>query len=271
MGARRTMTTAAGPHQNIYRGLLRLYPADYRARFGDQMVQLFSDQLRDQGPLQSWLRAMGDLSSSALSEHLRRNRTVAHSMTLAPTPLSRLLGVLGVIGGAFLLIAFVGITIGPDLFNLRLAMFNIGAIAVVIAVHQRQARSGRALALAGALPAIVANVAYLVLIVALVNQPGELGPGRFGALIAPVATAMWLSDVWFGLVALRLRAVSRLASLALVIGSLFALVGQDWIGIVHAGSVIETAVLAGIAVHGLAWMALGLDVALRRRPAATQP
>ena len=80
------MTASTGGHQHLYRGLLRLYPADFRARFADQMVQLFGDQVRDQGTARTWLKAMGDIPGSALSEHLRRNRSVANSLTLAPTP-----------------------------------------------------------------------------------------------------------------------------------------------------------------------------------------
>ena len=259
------MTSTAGGHTRLYRGLLHLYPADFRSGYTDQMVQLFTDQLRDEGPTRSWLHALGDIPSSAASEHLRRNRNVAHTMTVAPTPTSRVLGVLGVVGGGILLIGFLGIAISPDNFNLRLVLFNLGAIAVVIAVHQRQSPVNRQLALAGAIPAIVSNALYLALIVRLAAQPGELGPGDYGPYIGPLATAMWLSDAWFGLVTLRLGVVSRLSSLALIVGSLFAFIGQGWLGIVEQGTMFATVVLAGIALHGLAWMMLGLEVAFRRR------
>jgi putative ABC transport system permease protein len=66
-------------HERVYRALLRLYPAAFRARFAGEMVQLFSDQLRDArsdgapaGATRTWLRALGDLAVTAASEHARR-------------------------------------------------------------------------------------------------------------------------------------------------------------------------------------------------------
>jgi hypothetical protein len=267
MGVGGEMTAKQGGHEHLYRGLLRLYPADYRARFSDQMVQLFADQKRDVGSFRAWLRAPIDVLSTAASEHLRRDRPMAQSLTLAPTPASRLLGLLGVLGGAFLLIAFLGIPISPDLFNLRLPVFNLGAIAVVIAVHIRQAGAGRRLSLAGAIPAIVANTAYMALIVQAVAQAGELGPGDYGPYIGYVASAMWLADMWFGIVTLRLRVMSRLSAWALIIGSFVAFMAQGYFGTVEAGSLMVAGAFGGIALHGLAWIVLGLEVALRRRPA----
>lgn len=273
MGSRSDVTTRAGGHERLYRGLLRLYPAAYRAAYGEEMVQLLGDQLRDaraagsaRGGLEVWSRALPDLVATAASEHLRRNRPVAQSIAIVPTPVSRLLGILGVIGGAVLLAAFV-VQISSDLFNLRLVLFNLGAIAVVLAVHLRQSAAGPLVALLGAVPAIVANVAYLLIIIRLVAQPGELGPGDYGPWFAYVGGAMWLADLWFGIVTFRLGVLSRLSAGALVIGSLAAFAGMGVFGLAQRGSAMEAVILAGLAVHGLAWIALGLEVALRRRPA----
>ena len=193
---------------------------------------------------------------------------MGHSMTLAPTPGSRLLGLLGIIGGAFLLIAFAGVAISPDMFNLRLVLFNIGAIAVVAAVHQRQSSAGRSLALVGAIPAIVSNAVYLFLVVRSVAQPGEIGPGDYQPIAWWIAgaTALWLSDAWFGLVTLRLRVMYRWSAMALVAGSILSFLGMSNFGLQQPGTLLETIIRGGIAVHGLAWIALGAEVALRRRP-----
>jgi len=263
------MTAPAGGHERVYRSLLRFYPADYRHRFGDEMVQLFGDQLRAAGRTRTWLRTLGDLATTAASEHLRRNRTMAHSVAVAPTPVSRLLGLLGVLGGAVLLAAFV-VGMSPDVMNLRLVLFNVGAIAVVLAVHRVQSPVSPRLALAAAIPALLSNAFYLLLVVRLVAQPGEPGPGDYGVLFAYGAGAMWLSDLWFGLVTLWLGVVSRIASLALVVGSLFAFIGMGIFVVIEQGTPLETFILGGIAVHGLAWILLGLDVALRRRAPATE-
>ncbi|MEO6351442.1 MAG: hypothetical protein ABIP53_12390, partial [Candidatus Limnocylindrales bacterium] len=79
------MNAGAGAHERIYRTLLSMYPSQFRAAYGDQVAQLFGDQLRDEGAAKTWLRALQDLPKAAISEHLRRNRTEAHSLTLAPT------------------------------------------------------------------------------------------------------------------------------------------------------------------------------------------
>lgn len=264
------MTAQPGGHEQLYRGLLRLYPADYRERYSDQMVQLFGDQRRDEGAFRTWLRSSIDLITSAASEHLRRNRTMAQSLTVAPTPASRLLGLLGVLGGGLLLLGFINLDAWtPDLFNLRLLAFNVGAIAIGLAVYPRHALVSRRLALAGSLPVIVANAAYLLFTVVLVAQPGELGPGDYQPinLFIFTAAAMWLSDAWFGLVSLRLRVLNRWSALALLIGSVAAFVGMSNFGLAPTGSLMEKVILVGVAVHGAAWVLLGLEVALRRRPA----
>lgn len=264
------MTAQPGGHKQLYRGLLRLYPADYRERYSDQMVQLFSDQVRDQGRARSWLKAMGDIPGSALSEHLRRNRTMAQSLTLAPTPASRVLGLLGVIGGGFLLLGWINLDEWtPDLFNLRLLAFNLGAIAVGLAAYQRHAAVSRSLALASSVPVILANAAYMLFTLKLVAQPGQLGPGGYQPvdLFILTAAAMWLSDAWFGAVAFRLRVLSRWSSVALLVGSLAAFAGMSNFGLAPSGSMMEKIILVLVALHGVAWILLGLEVALKRRPA----
>jgi len=63
----------------LYRLLLRLFPRDFRARFGDDLVDVLADRrraARAQGPLargRFWLRAAVDLAAHGLAE--RRHRT----------------------------------------------------------------------------------------------------------------------------------------------------------------------------------------------------
>jgi hypothetical protein len=198
---------------------------------------------------------------------------MAHSLAIAPTPTARVLGLLGVAGGLALLFGFVVeplvIQIGPDLFNLRLTLFNLGAIAIAIGVHVRQSHAGRILSLAGAIPVIFANAAYLLFTLKLVAQPGELGPGDYQPvdLFNLTAAAMWLTDMWFGLVTFRLGVLNRWSALGLAVGSLAAFAGMSIFGLAPAGSLAEKVILTGVALHGVAWVLLGLQVALLRRSA----
>ena len=266
--------------ERLYRGLLHLYPARFRARFADDMVQLFGDQMRSarsEGPpvavAGTWLRAIADLAVTAASEHIRRDRTVGHSLTVSPSNFSRLLGLIGILGGLALLLPFLPVLLpfdlNGDLFNLRLALFNIGAIAIVIAVHRRQAPAAPRLALLASVATITANALYLAATVLLVSQPGQPGPGDFGLVYFYLGLALWLTDAAFGLVTLRLGVMARWGAIALAIGSLLAILGMDRLELTSQTNptIFGTLALAGIALNGIGWILLGLDVAMRRRAA----
>jgi hypothetical protein len=174
------------------------------------------------------------------------------------------LGLAGVLGGAVLLAVFV-VNIGPELNALRLALFNLGAIAIVIAVHRRQAGAAPRLSLIGALPALIANAWYLALIVLeAVRPPGSAGDLALVGFFA--AVAMWLADALFALVTLRIGVLARWGALALAIGSPLALVGIDRLGLVSAQDATIFGPLSqiGIVLSGLGWILLGIDLATRR-------
>ena len=70
--------------ERIYRKLLLAYPRSFRDRYEDEMVRLFLDQLRDVDAADGagqraalWGRSVADIASSAPSEHLRKESTVA--------------------------------------------------------------------------------------------------------------------------------------------------------------------------------------------------
>lgn len=272
------MTKRGAEHERVYRGLLRLYPAEFRAQFSTEMVQLFGDQLRDArtrgpaGPALTWLRAVGDVAVTAASEHLRRNRTVAHSLTIGPSTSSRLLGLIGTLGGLGLIAVFI-IEIGPELNVLRLILFNAGAMSIVIGVHRRQASVAPRLALAVAIPAVLANAWYLAMTALAAGRTGPIGAGDFGLVYDVAAASMWLADAAFGLVALRLGVFTRWGALALGIGSLLAITGMSRLELTSADNptIIGALALVGIALNGVGWILLGIDLATRRRAPAGQP
>jgi hypothetical protein len=262
------MTIRSGIEERVYRGMLLLYPADFRDRFAGEMVQLFHDKLRDAragrgsgGAAGAWLRLLGDVAATAALERMRRNRTVAHSLNVAaPLPV-RVLGIAGIIGGAVLLAAFV-VPIPADLEALRIVMFNLGAMAVVLAVHARQAAVARSVSLVGSIPALLANAWYIVIIVMDLGRT-EPFAGRFGLMFWS-GMALWLTDTWFGIVALRLGAVSRLGALALSVGAPLAFTGISSLDL--GSTIFGTLSQVGIVTMGIGWILLGFD-AMRRRAA----
>ena len=264
------MTTRGAGHQRVYRGILRLYPSEFRAQFSNEMVQLFGDQLRDArtrgapaGPAMTWLKALGDVAVTAASEHIRRNRTVAHTLAESPSFSSRALGLVGIAGGLGLLAVFL-IDLSPELNTLRVILFNAGAMAVVVGVHRRQAAVAPVLAWAAAIAAFLANAWYLAMVVLPI---GPIFAVDLGLTFFAAELSIWLADAAFGLVTLRLGVVTRWGALALAVGSVLAIMGMDRLGLTSADNptIFGSIALAGIALNGIGWIVLGLDVATRRR------
>lgn len=68
----------------LYRRLLALYPATFRAEYGDEMARLFTDQLRDArqaggaGPVvRLWAATVADLVETAFGQHAQQEAPVA--------------------------------------------------------------------------------------------------------------------------------------------------------------------------------------------------
>ena len=252
--------------ERLYRALLRLFPADFRDRFGEDMVQLFHDKLRDArtghapwGTVSAWLGMLGDVVAMAASERLRRNRQVAHSLSSRPPLEERVLGIAGIVGGAVLLTAFV-IDVPSGLNAMRIALFNLGAIAVVIAVLRRSVPASL-LAIGVGVVVILVNALYGFMALADIHAVAPLWAG----------VALWLTTALFGLNIVREGGLTRWGALALAVGSVLAVTGIDRLGLVSATSptVFNTLAQVGIVTVGLGWVVLGIDVATRR--AVPQP
>jgi hypothetical protein len=274
------MDRADASHARIYRRLLVLYPSEFRARYADEMVRLFADQLREArldgtpgATARTWLRALGDATVTAASEHARRNRSVAHSLGAPPTASSRLLGLTGILGGLVLVAAFLpSIEWTREAFQLRLVLFNAGAIALALAVHRRQAAVAPRLSRAVAVAVILANAWYVAMVVLSIERPQPPQPDPDFRLVGFIAgAAMWWADAAFGVVAWRLGAVTRLGALALAVGSILAFLGMDRLELVRGETawLFTPIALLGVALNGLGWILIGIDIAFRRgRPTA---
>jgi hypothetical protein len=204
---------------------------------------------------------------------------LAHSLAEPPSIATRALGVLGIVGGLVLISVWVpNLPWTWELFNLRLVLFNAGAIAIALAVHRRQARRSPLLSSAAATAVIVANAWYVVMVLLSIGRPIYPEPDpQFRLVFFYAAMALWVSDAAFGLVALRLGVISRWAAAALMIGSILALSGVDRLGLVTGpfAGIVTPLSQVGIALNGLAWIALGLGLFRPQRipigPAPTSP
>lgn len=90
---------------------------------------------------------------------------------------TRALGVVGMLGGLGLLLAFV-VKIPTALNTVRLILFCAGAIAIGVALYGRHAEVSR-LALAGTIPLIVANGWYIAWILLAIGRERPFA-GDFG-------------------------------------------------------------------------------------------
>ena len=181
--------------------------------------------------------------------------------------MNRLLGAAGIVGGAFLLSAFV-IEIPDGVNTVRLILFNLGAIAVVVAVHRRHASPGIRLSTVVAAAAILANAWYLVMILLSIGRPVVPDPDPVFRLVMFYAgLAMWLADSAFGFAAWRIGSVTRRGAVALAVGSLLAILGMDRLELTSPAdpTIFGPIALIGVALNGVGWILLGLDVMLGER------
>jgi hypothetical protein len=279
-----------GVSERIYAGLLRAYPRTFRTRYEDEMVVLFGDQLRDAraargvgGTTVTWFRTLLDLVSSAIGEHLRGDRTMAQSLaTFEPTRSMRLLGLVGIIGGLLLLWAWVGNPFDIPVFNVvRLVVFSLGGAAVSLALYPRLA-AGRPRVAAIVVGAVVfTSIWQTVWILLSANMLHPFG-GTYGLIGFVASHLAWLSAAGFGAAVLwiptawegmgrRSTAATRLAGLALAIGSIVTNVGDDRLELVTSatyGAIWSTIALTGLFLNGAGWVVLGAILVLggRRRP-----
>lgn len=201
-----------------------------------------------------------------------------------PTPLMRMLGMLGIVGGVLLLGAFVAGTLFSDAVanNVRLFMFAAGGIAVALALYRRQAVVAPRLALLATAAVVGSGIWTLAQLVVAAGLEHPFA-GTFGFVYFLAGLAAWLAAAAFGAAVLVIGAAARglnpwlalavrAGAMALAIGSPLAILGMDRLALTHQqpyGALIGNLALAGIALNGAGWVLLGLGVLLggrRRQP-----
>jgi hypothetical protein len=189
----------------------------------------------------------------------------------SPSTSSRVLGLAGILCGAVLLAPLLPFGL-VGYGALRIILFNVGSIAIVIGVHRRQASAAPALAVLGAIPALLANAWYLAMTM-LASDGRQPFAGDFGLVYFFAGLAMWLTDAAFGFVTLRLGVVTRWGALALAVGSLLVITGIDRLGLTSPANptIFEPIALAGGVLNGIGWIVLGIDIATRGTRAGNAP
>ncbi|MGQ0520547.1 MAG: hypothetical protein ACT4PX_05275 [Actinomycetota bacterium] len=173
----------------VYRSLVRLYPRDFRMRYGDDLVQHFGDLVSDRGPRAAWCRTGIDLVVTVPRYRLETIMNEATSATASAIGITLLAagGVMsvltGVWPGSLLLVAAAVLAAGQrsalarsirtpdaDLRRRRLrtaailaVIFVISAISYLAAVSDSEV-SGTSLVVHNAVgvPAMVGSIVFLL-------------------------------------------------------------------------------------------------------------
>ncbi|MBI2780937.1 MAG: hypothetical protein HYX55_03945 [Chloroflexi bacterium] len=265
--------------ERLYAGLLRAYPRAFRSRYGEEMVVLFGDQLRDAraangagGVTTTWFRTLIDLASSAVGEHLRKDRTMATSLaTFEPTRSMRWLGLFGVVGCVLLLFAFIRWSPFESLAvnTVRLLLFGLAGAAIAVAFHRRQASVSPRIALVATSAVVIAGAWYTAgtALGSFVENPFA---GTFGFIGALAAAALFATPTLYGLAMLRIgaawqgmskwrAAVTRIAAVVLL-GSFLGVAGNDRWGLTDDptfGWAWSRLAVLGVFFCGAGWGLLG--------------
>jgi hypothetical protein len=157
-----------------YRRATRLYPRRFREAYGPDLVQLFTDQLRDEAAWRVLIRSAVDLAITVPTRHLE-----AH-MNRSPTPLVPVL-----FGALALSSVIVGLVVGsPIVLLLCLAVgVSAGALGLIAARGNRGLTEPHPTT-AHWWKALVAGGGLLAALIAATTATGELPDG--GWLIAMV-------------------------------------------------------------------------------------
>jgi hypothetical protein len=216
--------------------LVRLYPAAWRARYGDEFLALLEAR-----PARG--RDLVDIAASALDAHLFPQALEGRFPVLF-----RLTGLAALGAGVALLLGFLRPVV-PGINEVAILIFNVLALVGLVGIHARQVAVRPALAWFGFALAglgLAWGIGFVVLtrVGILPSDSVELGN------LATVA--LFLGSAALGAVMLAIRSFPVIVGLAFAIGAPMAMV--DLVG---EGIILGLVAQLGIALYAFGWLGAG--------------
>jgi drug/metabolite transporter (DMT)-like permease len=245
--------------------LVRLYPASWRDRYGDEMEAVLAD--RPPGPFD-----VVDLLLGALDAHLHLRGLGNRSEHRKGIPMSLRLAGMAAIAGGLLWTIFFALGVAAAATNTDLSpaapLIVVGGIALLVAAAGLSAFQfrdhPRSIWLSFLVP-LAGVILFAVGWMGLSINDAFWNLGFIGFFMIIVGNAV------FAGVTVRTRALSRPAAWALLVGAVLSIPGFFVAG---SGLVSSSAVLLAIAglIFSLGWIGLGIDAIRRdRAPVAAGP
>jgi len=251
--------------------LIRLYPARWRARYGDEFEAILEE--RPLGPFD-----VADIILGALDAQLRLRDRGADTQKGMGLSMSLRLGGAAAIVGAVLFPAgliIASINEGSDQFpGAALMLAGTGALLLaLIGLSSFQARQHpRLIWAAFALPALgtVMSSLGLVAMATVGDRPFVAGMSPWSIWALGVVATV-IGSALFALATYRTRALPRFGAGSLAIGSgiliLVLLIGATGV-VTGTNSTAPVLILAGLIAFSIGWIALGATAIRLERPAA---
>jgi hypothetical protein len=251
--------------------LIRLYPADWRVRYGDEFEMLLEE--RPLGPFD-----VADIALSAIDAHIRPRGSATAGDHIRGAPMTlRIGGVAAIVGGALWLISLVGASTiqGADGQPWQ-AMFVIALFALLVAMIALSGEQGRAQ------PGLVWAAVAIPIVGAAISVVGVIGMATVGDQPFILGASPW--EVWvlgtiamivgsglFAIAGLLVRSVSRVGAILLVVGAVAAFPLLFGIASPNGPNALgNTLAILGILAFATGWVWSGL-AAIRADRAARAP
>ena len=244
--------------------LLRLYPARWRARYGDEFEVLLAE--RPLGPFD-----VVDVLLGAIDAHLHLRGLGSWSERRKGFLMSlRIGGFAAAIGGALILIGWVWAGVDPADSDPGFWIFSVGLVGLLIGLiglSAVQARAHPTLVWVALLVSAIGGAMMVFGLIAMALVPeawlvGDWSGWNFfivGMLITVVGSLL------FALATLRTRALPRSGSAFLAIASAISLLA--FVGALGLGDSLQPILTAGFLAFPVGWIVLGLQAIRIDRPA----